>query len=228
LIVDDKHLFARQFLGQLQPRQSSLFRSRRTSLFADVAAAYRRYREWRKEMTDTKRIDWERIANDLSAIQQGALGGGPELGGRALALAAIEQLVGPDQLAAAVDYYVSGRPGSELARAVLWTLHPWSAMQRCRELFAFSNVLSQRRSAVELLRVVADGRALPWVSEFLADPDPEIQIWGVGIIDQLLCSALVDLEACERLLAAAMRHHNPAVREAAVAIGQQARGREAT
>jgi len=174
-------------------------------------------------MSDSRQIDWGSLANDLSAIRHDPDGGRTESGGRALALVAIERLIGPDRLAAAVDHYVAGLPGFELARSMLWVIHPWSAMLRCREIFACAEDINERRAAVELLRVVADERALPWVGEFLADPDLEIQAWGIGVVDQLLFSALVDAESCEPLLALARSHENPQVREAAAAIDEQIR-----
>jgi hypothetical protein len=69
--------------------------------------------------------------------------------------------------------------------------------------------------AVELVRVVADSRALPWVAEFLDDEDTVIQAWGVGVLDQLLWSRLIEPEEAEDLLRIAERHQNGAVRDRA-------------
>src|ERR1041385_4743641 len=80
---------------------------------------------------------------------------------------ALELLLGEETLRQSVDYYVDVRPARELVRSVLWLLRPVSAMARCRELATPQNDIETRRSAVELLRVVADERALPWVIEFL-------------------------------------------------------------
>ncbi|MEO0853029.1 MAG: hypothetical protein AAFY15_05955 [Cyanobacteria bacterium J06648_11] len=111
-----------------------------------------------------------------------------------------------------VDYYVSGQPGSELARQVLWQIHPWSAMQRCKEIYDRSDDIHARRSAIELLRVVADARAVFWIEDFLNDPDEDIQNWGAGIVDQLLFSHLVDPEELSELLAKMAAHPNERVR----------------
>lgn len=163
-------------------------------------------------------IDWQALATELSSIRSRADGGRTEFGGRALALAAVERLVGAERLASAVDHYVSGRAGFELARAVLMLLHPWPSMLRCREIFDSSLDLNARRSAVELLRVIADARVLPWVDDFLADGDPQIQTWGILIVDQLLMARLVDRESCEPFLARARLHSNEQVRDAAARI----------
>ena len=71
-------------------------------------------------------IDWEELAQELGTLRPDGESGGSDEARRA-----IELLLGEDRLRQAVDYYVAGRRGSELARHVLWQLHPWSAMQRC-------------------------------------------------------------------------------------------------
>ena len=171
-------------------------------------------------MGDSHPIDWQALASELSSLQFRADGSRSEFGSRALALAAVERLVGAERLASAVDHYIAGRPGSELARSILWLLHPWACMLRCREVFDSSEDIHARRSAVELLRVVADARALPWVDDFLADPDPQIQSWGILVIDQLLMGDLADREACEPFLARARLHPNEQVRAAVTRIEQ--------
>jgi hypothetical protein len=136
-----------------------------------------------------------------------------EPAGSDVALRALEMILGEEPLRAGVDYYVAHRPASELVRSVLWLLRPWSAMARCRELASSSNDAETRRSAVELLRVVADRRALPWVSEFLDDSDPHVQNWGIGVLDQLLWSELIEPDEAEDILDRAAHHHNQEVRE---------------
>jgi hypothetical protein len=63
--------------------------------------------------------------------------------------------------------------------------------------------------------VVADRRALPWIPEFLNDSDPDIQGWGIGVLDQLLYSELVWPEEAEDLLKTAEQHQSEHVRERA-------------
>lgn len=141
------------------------------------------------------RIEWEALARRLGTLRDGG-----ESGGTDLAQTALEQILGEDEIRAAVDYYVAGRRGSELARSVLHLLQPWSAMQRCYEIFRTDPDPERRRSAIALLRVVADERALAWVPEFLRDPDEGVQTWGAGVVDQLLWSDLVDEEDCRPAL----------------------------
>jgi len=126
---------------------------------------------------------------------------------------ALEMILGEKTLRDSVDYYVERRAAGELARSVLWLLRPWSAMSRCHELAQLPNAIETRRSAVELLRVVADDRALPWVSDFLEDQDAQIQSWGIGVLDQLLWSELIEPADGEELLERGAQHGNPAVRD---------------
>ncbi len=166
-----------------------------------------------RQMSSAHPIDWQALAKELSTLQGNEDGVATEIGSRSHALAAVELLLGTERIADAVDYYVTGQPGAELARSVLWLLRPWSAMLRCREIFDSGVDQRARRSAVELLRVVADGRALPWVDDFLTDADPEIQVWGILVLEQLLLANLVDRSACERTIARAQQHRNKRVRE---------------
>ena len=156
-------------------------------------------------------IDWAKLASALGlSAPYGEYCCGSDDAQRAL-----EQIIGEDALRASVDYYVDCRLGSSLARSVLWRLRPWSAMRRCYEIFKGPETVENRRTAIELLRVVADRRALPWISEFFEDEDSLIQAWGAGVLDQLLFSELVEQEEAEELLRAAEQHSNQSVRERA-------------
>jgi len=155
-------------------------------------------------------INWDEVRSALRFLMPQC-----EPAGSDAARLALEMILGEDALKACVDYYVADGPASELVRSVLWLLRPWSAMARCRELATLPNRIETRRSAVELLRVVADRRALPWVAEFLEDEDAQVQSWGIGILDQLLCSNQIEPEEAEVLLQQAVRHENGAVRERA-------------
>lgn len=155
-------------------------------------------------------IDWEKLAETL-----GLLGENGESGSSEAARRALEVILGEDTLRASVDYYIVGHRGFELVRNVLWQLRPWSAMSYCYEIFRSSRGIEDRRMAVELVRVVADRRALPWVADFLDDQDTQIQAWGVGLLDQLLWSELVEPDDAEHLIQLAEAHENEAVRETA-------------
>jgi len=155
-----------------------------------------------------KDINWDEIADALRPEMPDREPAGTDAARRAL-----EMILGEEALRGGVDYYVARRSASELVRSVLWLLRPWSAMVRCHELAGMSNEPEIRRSAVELLRVVGDRRALPWVSEFLDDSDSQVQGWGIGVLDQLLWSELIEPEEAEEVLQRAAHHENEAIRE---------------
>ena len=157
-----------------------------------------------------EQIDWQALASQLGTLREGG-----ESSGSQKACEALEILLGEDNLRRAVDYYISGKPGSELARSVLWHIRPFSAIRYCYDIFKSNLPIEVRRSAVELLRVVADKRAVDWIDEFLNDEDADIQAWGAGVLDQLLWSELVEPEDVEYLLAKAETHSNIGVRDTA-------------
>jgi hypothetical protein len=167
-------------------------------------------------------LDWERLALDVGALQTG----GAESGGSDLARRALGELLGAEELRRAVDYYVDCKPGAELARSVLWLVRPWAAMEHCHEIVRTSQDADRRRAAVELLRVVADERVLPWIQGYLGDADAGVQQWAAGIVDQLLWSDLVEPEECADLLEAMSRHPNPGVQRTAEWVRSFLRERE--
>lgn len=158
-------------------------------------------------------IDWEQLARNFGLLSEGGEAGSSDDARRAL-----EVIIGESALRDSVEYYIAGGPGSELARHVLWQLRPQSAMNHCYEIFKSSRPIYERRMAVELVRVVADRRALPWIKEFLTDPDVGIQLWGVGLLDQLLFSRLVEPLDAESPLTMAEAHSSNGVVETALFI----------
>jgi len=153
-------------------------------------------------------IDWEQLAKNVGAIKEGH-----ESGSNTFAIEAIEQLIGEDNIREAVDYYIKGGPGAELARFVIWQIHPWSAMEYCYEIYKTDDDLERRRMAVELLRVAADSRVIPWIEEFLVDPDNGIRSWGFGIIDQLLWSELAQEHEVDELIKLAEQNSDANLQE---------------
>src|SRR5262245_48164111 len=165
-------------------------------------------------------IDWSALANQLGCLTPAG-----ETSGNDKARQALETLIGESAIRASVDHYIARASGSELARSVLWLLRPWSAMAYCHDIWRSSASIEARRAAVELLRVVADHRALGWVEHLLADEDEVIQTWGVGVLDQLLWSYLVSPEAAEPLLACAENQATATVRNRAEFIRGYLRNR---
>jgi len=156
---------------------------------------------------------WEEIAKSLGAISSSG-----EIGSSHLANEALELILGKDNLQQAVHYYIQQKPGSELLRHLLWQIRPFSAMEECYKVFVTSNDVEDKITAVELLRVIADNRALPWVKEFLTSDIEGVQNWGIGIIDQLLFSRLCNHEDVSDILRDAVKHNNEYVRKQAKEI----------
>lgn len=159
------------------------------------------------------KVNWKALARQTGCFEEG--NEGHESCSSDTAKYAIEILLGEDTLIDAVDYYISGQPGSELTRFILWQLHPWSAMKHCYDIYRLSENEEDRILAIELLRVVADNRVLPWIDEFLSNNLEGVQFWGIGIVDQLLFSKLVVFEDVENILRSAKSHNNPKIIEQA-------------
>ncbi|MDT0265808.1 hypothetical protein RM844_05835 [Streptomyces sp. DSM 44915] len=150
-------------------------------------------------------VDWRALADSIGAD--------PNSGGDRVARRAIASLLGDEAMRGAVDWYVAGLPAAEHARSVLSLLRPEAARSRCLEIYRTDPDAERRHLAVELLRVVATADDLPLVAEFLADADPAIQLWGIGVLDQLLSRGQIDADEAQPLLRSAERHPNPQVRE---------------
>ena len=158
-------------------------------------------------------IDWKSLAESVGALKDGH-----EMCSSVQALEAIELLIGAENIKEAVDLYVARSPGSELIRTVIWQLHSPTAMQRCYEIYKTSPHIDDKRLAIDLLRVAADRRVLPWIDELLHDSDAGFRGCGISIVDQLLFSGLVDSEEVEHLLQQAESHSDAHLREYAKSI----------
>ena len=136
-------------------------------------------------MESTKRVDWGGLAEKLGTVTR-TESGYSETGGSGIAAKLIVEIMGDQVWRDAVDFYVSGKPGAEGARSVLWMLRPPAAMNRCNEIFLTTNDYETASFAICLLQVVADRRVLDWIPQYLASANKGARIWGLGIVDQLL------------------------------------------
>ena len=150
-------------------------------------------------------VNWQALADSIGAD--------PHLSGDRAARRALASLLGDEAMREAVDWYVDGRPAEGLARSVLRLLQPEAARSRCLEIYRTDPEPERRHLAVELFRVVATADDLPLVAEFLADPDPAVQTWGAGVLDQLLFRGQVDADEAGPFLRITERHPNPQVHE---------------
>lgn len=147
------------------------------------------------------KIDWSALAEKLDVS-----GGGTREAERALS-----EILGEEAIVDAVEHYIAGKKGAELARSVLWHIHPEAGIEHCYRIYKHDADIERRIAAVELLRVIGDSSTLKWVSEFLQSPEDGIQVWGAGLLDQLLWSHLVDHEDCQQELELMKEHENPKV-----------------
>ncbi len=157
-------------------------------------------------------FDWKDLAEEVGSLTGPVTAEGwTETGGTEIACRALELLLGAALVRSAVDHCMAGEPGAAVARSVLWHVHPWAAMLRCREIYADSGMPTRLR-AVELLREFADRRVLPWIPQFLDDANDDVQVAGAGIVEELLAEGLAERAECHDLLARLAGHPNRGVR----------------
>ena len=160
-------------------------------------------------------IDWKALAETLGTITYGS-GGHQEQGGSKIAADALIAIIGDEALCDAVNHYVAGKPGAELARSVLCALQPPAAMDRCHEIFLTTDLEQNASLAINLLQGIADKRVLPWIADYLASDNIGVRLWAVGIVDQLLIMN-EDIEPAEAmpLIEMALRDADERVRDRA-------------
>jgi hypothetical protein len=144
-------------------------------------------------------IDWESIADQVGGLDAN----GNELivgtqGGRR----ALEVLLGEQNLRDAVDYWNAQEPGCLTAEMVLSIIESKVAMERCYEIYKTEHGSRDACSAVFLLGSFAGAEALPWVREFLDDPEQVIRLNAVRVLQRILDGRLgdQDSELAEELL----------------------------
>lgn len=71
---------------------------------------------------------------------------------------------------------------------------------------------------MELLRSFASRKLLSWVKVFIADPDPGIASWAMGIVDELVFGEETSPEEAESLILLGESHGDAHVREAAARV----------
>jgi HEAT repeat protein len=169
-----------------------------------------------------EKIDWRDLADTLGTITW-TDHGRSEQGGTGVAAKALTLVLGDDAVRGAVDFYVSGAPGNEVARSVLSMLSPPAAMDRCREIILTSDDEQVAASAANLLQVVADRRVFDWLPELLASKNVGVRAWAVGVIDQLvIMNGEVELEEAMPLLNKALSDPAVQVRDRALQVLEMA------
>lgn len=132
-------------------------------------------------------IDWKALGLELGAIRETAPGSWVAFDRGDLGTRAIERLLGGDDVAlSAVGAYVTGDVEGEVARSVLRVLRSPAAMDECWRIYRTSECADDRETAIELLRSIADRRALPWYEEVFQSGDlPSARRWACSGVAQL-------------------------------------------
>lgn len=132
-------------------------------------------------------VDWESIALKLGVITvDPATGTYSERYGDKNGQEALEEILGPQFWIDAIDSYVNDVRGGGVIISILRTVRPKSGMQRCYEIYKSQTEIKDRRYVLTLLNQFADFSATKWASEFLQDPDEDINVWGACLLDKLL------------------------------------------
>ena len=162
----------------------------------------------------TLAIDWRSIAEQVGVLNPDGSEKGcvTDTGRRAL-----EILIGEDNLRAAIDYFISLRPGAFTAEMVLKIIRSEVAMNRCLEIYKSEPGTYRACSAVFLLGCMADSKALPWVREFLEDSNEAIRLNGLRVLQNILFGPLGDddLATAKELFEIAASDADQTVRERA-------------
>jgi hypothetical protein len=153
-------------------------------------------------------VEWKKLAMELGAVN---------LQGTHLSLTAIETLLGEDFFIQAVEYCISLEEGWGLPEGVLRILRPLG-MKHCYHIYKTSHDLEERRSAAWLLKYTSDRQVLEYIPELLADPDEQIQIIVVQILDQMLFWRAINYEDIIPILELAANHPNKELKRLALGI----------
>jgi hypothetical protein len=145
----------------------------------------------RCDMTDPE-IDWTALARELGTISETEHGWN-ESGGHDVGQRAIVRMLGPHVAMSAVRAYVDGERGCELARSVLLVLRAPEAADDAWRIFRESTCDDERERAIELLRALADPRALPWYDEVVGTSHRRSErYWAADGVAELAAHARLD------------------------------------
>ena len=165
-------------------------------------------------------IDWEQIASQIGGFESD---GRERIVGTEGGRRALEILLGKENLRDSVDYFIDDQPGQFTAEMVLKIARPLAAMERCYEIFRTDTSLNRRAGAVFLLSSFADDKAMPWVREFLSDPERVIRWNGLHVLRYILYGPLGDsaLALARQLLRIADSDQDAGIRKFASEVRKQ-------
>jgi hypothetical protein len=153
-------------------------------------------------------INWEILAKSL-----GLIGEDSEFSSTDDARKALQEIIGKENLKSAVEHHLSHRPGYELVGTVLQVLQPPYAMEICYSIYKSEDHTQQEKySALALLKLIGNHHIAPWIELFFKDKDPNIQILGIEIADQMAYGGRFTDEQKERIGKLGSTHSNEHVK----------------
>lgn len=144
---------------------------------------------------------------------------------RVAARQAVADVLGPDEMAAAVDASLGRGPGADVAAAVLELLQPTAAMDRCLEIIDRDDPPS-RRGAAELLARIGDVHVAVRLEGLLADADPTVAAAGAGLLHRLTWTGAMPAATSTALVDVCLAHDVPRVRVIGLDIAQSLHARD--
>ncbi len=124
--------------------------------------------------------DWIGLAKKVGSLNEDGRG---ESGGDHYAERALDEILGDDWIAAAVEHAISFKPGKELAMNCLSYIRSLKAAQYAYQVYKSSEG-ERAEEAVWLIKHISHPAALAWIEEFLNDN--RVTGIGLGVLDQLL------------------------------------------
>jgi len=138
------------------------------------------------------KTSWEELGLKLGTIkyQNGKYKG--EIGSSEFAKEAIENILGNNWIKETTEYAISFKPGAELAMNCLKLIASLKAAEHAYSTYKNSGDQTKKSNAVWLIKHLKTKESYKWVEEFINDEN--VAIWGLGLLDQLLWSEIIDYE----------------------------------
>jgi hypothetical protein len=161
-------------------------------------------RERYENRTRPTRIDWMALALGL--------GLDPDAGraSHGHALRALEEILGEENVRAAVELRLGFNPGWNVAEAVLRAIRSELATDLAYEAYR-SGAGDRAVQAVALIEAIGHPKSVAWAGELLADE--RVAEHGAGLLAELARRGEVERDRLAALVAAAEAHASEAVRE---------------
>ncbi len=135
------------------------------------------------------KTDWKKLGLEVGSIKPNSYA---ESGGTMFAKKALDKILGDEWIRHTVDHALTLGPGAELAMNCLSHLSSSAAAKYAYSIYKSDFDPENRRLAVWLIKHLTVEESFQWVEEFLNDQT--VIDWGVGVLDQLLWSSVIDYD----------------------------------